>query len=127
MISRPSGPQDRTQPTKLEIPFGHAFDEHGVSLPESAVRVGGTYARARMSMSQRNLPPPSAPRANSISEDRTSWFDVRMVVRMVAAFSGLIETIFAVHWTMSCLTTKIVAPAEVSDWIFLQGYSSLEQ
>jgi hypothetical protein len=30
---------DRTQPTKLEIPFGHAFDKHGLSLPKRAVRV----------------------------------------------------------------------------------------
>ena len=39
MFGRPSGPQDRTQPAKLEIPFGHAFDKRGVSLPKSAVRV----------------------------------------------------------------------------------------
>ena len=39
VFGRPSGPQDRTQPAKLEIPFGHAFDKCGVSLPNSAVRV----------------------------------------------------------------------------------------
>lgn len=39
VFGRPSGPQDRTQPSKLEIPFGHALDERGVSLPKSAVRV----------------------------------------------------------------------------------------
>jgi hypothetical protein len=38
-FGRPSGPQDRTQPAKLEIPFGHAFDKCGASLPNSAVRV----------------------------------------------------------------------------------------
>ena len=27
--------------TKLEIPFGHAFDSHGVSSSKSAVRLGG--------------------------------------------------------------------------------------
>lgn len=27
-------PQDRTQATKLEIPYGHAFDSHGVSSPK---------------------------------------------------------------------------------------------
>ena len=37
-FGRPSGPQGRTQPAKLEIPFGHAFDKRGVSLPKSAVR-----------------------------------------------------------------------------------------
>ena len=30
---------DRAQPTKLEIPFGHAFYKHGLSLPKRAVRV----------------------------------------------------------------------------------------
>ena len=39
VFGRPSGSQDRTQPAKLEIPFGHAFDKRGVSLPKSAVRV----------------------------------------------------------------------------------------
>jgi hypothetical protein len=39
VFGRPSGPQDRAEPTKLEIPFGHAFDKRGVSLPRSAVRV----------------------------------------------------------------------------------------
>ena len=39
VFGRPSGPQDRTQQAKLEIPFGHAFDKRGVSLPKSAVRV----------------------------------------------------------------------------------------
>ena len=39
VFGRPSGPQDRTQPAKLEIPFGHAFDKCGASLPNSAVRV----------------------------------------------------------------------------------------
>jgi hypothetical protein len=39
VFDRPSGPQDRTLPAKLEIPFGHAFDKRGVSLPKSAVRV----------------------------------------------------------------------------------------
>ena len=39
VFGRPSGPQDRTHPAKLEIPFGHAFDKRGVSLPKSAVRV----------------------------------------------------------------------------------------
>jgi len=39
VLGRPSGPQDRTQQAKLEIPFGHAFDKRGVSLPKSAVRV----------------------------------------------------------------------------------------
>lgn len=29
------GPQYRMQRTKLEIPFGHAFDSHGVSSPKS--------------------------------------------------------------------------------------------
>src|SRR5690242_11030980 len=31
-FGQPGGPQDRTQPAKLEIPFGHAFDRRGVSL-----------------------------------------------------------------------------------------------
>jgi len=35
----PMDPQDGTQAAKLEIPFGHAFDKRGVSLPKSAVRV----------------------------------------------------------------------------------------
>ena len=39
VFGRPSGSQDRTQPAKLEIPFGHAFDKRGLSLPKSAVRV----------------------------------------------------------------------------------------
>jgi hypothetical protein len=39
VFGRPSGPQDRTQPAQLEIPFGHTFDKRGVSLPKSAVRV----------------------------------------------------------------------------------------
>jgi hypothetical protein len=38
VFGQPSGPQDRTQPTKLEIPFGHAFDRREVSSPKSAVR-----------------------------------------------------------------------------------------
>jgi len=29
VFGQPSGPQDRTQPRKLEIPFGHAFDKRG--------------------------------------------------------------------------------------------------
>ena len=29
MSGRPSGPQDRTEPARLEIPFGHAFDKRG--------------------------------------------------------------------------------------------------
>jgi hypothetical protein len=37
VFGRPSRPQDRTQPAKLEIPFGHAFDNRGISLPKSAV------------------------------------------------------------------------------------------
>jgi hypothetical protein len=32
VFGRPSEPQDRTQPAKLEIPFDHAFDKRGVSL-----------------------------------------------------------------------------------------------
>ena len=39
VFGRPSGRQDRTQQAKLEIPFGHAFDKRGASLPKSAVRV----------------------------------------------------------------------------------------
>jgi hypothetical protein len=39
VFGRPSGTQDRTQPAKLEIPFGHPFDKRGVSLPKSAERV----------------------------------------------------------------------------------------
>jgi hypothetical protein len=35
VFGRPSSPQDRTQPAKLEIPFGHAFDKRGVSLPKA--------------------------------------------------------------------------------------------
>jgi hypothetical protein len=35
VFGRPSGPQDWTQPTKLEIPFGYAFDKRGVSLPNA--------------------------------------------------------------------------------------------
>jgi hypothetical protein len=35
----PVDPQDRTQPAKLEIPFGHAFDKRVVLLRKSAVRV----------------------------------------------------------------------------------------
>src|SRR3954468_16750005 len=27
VFGRPSGPQDRTRPAKLEVPFGHAFDK----------------------------------------------------------------------------------------------------
>ena len=37
MLGRPSGPQDRPRPAKLEIPFGHAFDKHRVLLFKSAV------------------------------------------------------------------------------------------
>jgi hypothetical protein len=40
VFDQPSGPQDRTQPRKLEIPFGHAFDKRGVSSSKGAVRVG---------------------------------------------------------------------------------------
>ena len=39
VFGRPSGPQDRTQQAKLEIPFGHAFDKRGISLPRRGVRV----------------------------------------------------------------------------------------
>jgi hypothetical protein len=45
VLGRPSRPKDRMQRTKLEIPFGHAFDSHGVSSPKSAVR-GGGYGEA---------------------------------------------------------------------------------
>ena len=38
MLGRPSRPKDRTRPTKLEIPFGHAFDEREVSSSKSVVR-----------------------------------------------------------------------------------------
>ena len=30
-----SGPQDRMQRTKLEIPYGHAFDSHGLCRPKA--------------------------------------------------------------------------------------------
>ena len=33
----PVDPQDRTQPTRLEIPFGHAFDRREISSSKSAV------------------------------------------------------------------------------------------
>src|SRR6185312_14708411 len=36
VFGRPSGPQDRPPPPKLEIPFGYAFDKRGASLPDSA-------------------------------------------------------------------------------------------
>ena len=39
VFGQPSGPQDRMQRTKLEIPFGHAFDSHGYCCPK-ALRVG---------------------------------------------------------------------------------------
>jgi hypothetical protein len=39
VIGLPSGPQDRTRPAKLEIPFGHAFDKREVSSSKSVVRV----------------------------------------------------------------------------------------
>jgi hypothetical protein len=38
VLGRPSRPKDRTQPTKLEITFGHAFDRREVSSSKSAVR-----------------------------------------------------------------------------------------
>jgi hypothetical protein len=38
VLGRSIGPEDRTQPTKLAIPFGHAFDSRGVSSPKSVVR-----------------------------------------------------------------------------------------
>jgi hypothetical protein len=41
VFGQPAGPHDRTQPSKLEIPFGHAFDKRAVSLPKGAVCVGG--------------------------------------------------------------------------------------
>ena len=34
MLGRPSRPKDRMQRTKLEIPFGHAFDRREVSSPK---------------------------------------------------------------------------------------------
>ena len=40
MFGLSSGPQHRTQPAKLEIPFGHAFDRREVSSSKSAVRAG---------------------------------------------------------------------------------------
>jgi hypothetical protein len=40
MLRRPSRPKDRTQPTKLEIIFGHAFDRRRYRHPEAL------YARA---------------------------------------------------------------------------------
>jgi hypothetical protein len=41
VLGRPSSSKDRMQRTKLEIPFGHAFDKREVSSPKSAVRVRG--------------------------------------------------------------------------------------
>ena len=38
MLGRPSRLKDRTPPTKLEIPFGHAFDRCEVSSSKRAVR-----------------------------------------------------------------------------------------
>lgn len=38
MLGRPSGPEHRAPPTKLEIPIGHAFDRREVSSSKSAVR-----------------------------------------------------------------------------------------
>ena len=47
MFGRPSGPQDRTQQAKLEIPFGHAFDDavgHRVSVDRGdSVGHGDSY------------------------------------------------------------------------------------
>jgi hypothetical protein len=37
VLGRPSRPKDRTQPTKLEITFGHAFDRREVSSSKSAM------------------------------------------------------------------------------------------
>lgn len=39
MLGHPSEPQNRTHPTKLEIPFGYAFDSHEVSSHDSVVCV----------------------------------------------------------------------------------------
>jgi hypothetical protein len=36
VLGRPR--RDRAQATKLEVPFGHAFDKLGVSSPKSVVR-----------------------------------------------------------------------------------------
>jgi hypothetical protein len=38
VLGRPSRPKDRIQRTKLETPFGHAFDRREVSSSKSAVR-----------------------------------------------------------------------------------------
>jgi hypothetical protein len=38
VFGQPSRPKDRTQPTKLEIPFGHAFDRREASSSQIAVR-----------------------------------------------------------------------------------------
>ena len=35
MLGRPSRPKDRTQPTKLEITFGHAFDRRRYRRPKA--------------------------------------------------------------------------------------------
>jgi hypothetical protein len=40
VLGRPSRPKDRTQSTKLEITFGHAFDRREVSSSKSAMRAG---------------------------------------------------------------------------------------
>jgi ATP-dependent Lon protease len=51
VLGRPSRPKDRMQRTKLEIPFGHAFDRREVSSSKSAVRAGVPSVRDQPSRS----------------------------------------------------------------------------
>jgi hypothetical protein len=60
-----SGSEDRMQRTKLEIPFGHAFDRREVSSSKSAVRA--------CVPSVRDLPSRSAP----YSESRAAQEDMK--------------------------------------------------
>jgi hypothetical protein len=76
VFGQPSRPKDRTQPTKLEIPFGHAFDRREVSPSKSAVRAGVPFVFDQPS---RSAPYNTALRSNDSESERsiTPWAPAR--------------------------------------------------
>jgi len=66
VLDRPSGPQDRMQPTKSEIPFGHAFDKRGVSR-DCATRRDARFSPGASDRKPRKKFSDRAPRRSGIS------------------------------------------------------------
>jgi hypothetical protein len=112
VFGQPSGPQHRMQRTKLEIPFAHAFDSHGLSSSKSAVCVSPspvivltpTFGEAAITSwpPRRRMATPFEPIrpeppittisiANSPSSVAGRWSSLGCATRRDARFSGSVR------------------------------------